>query len=254
MSYSLLEFEDYDRAPAEPHRKFAALEQTARRKMNEIMDNTQSGDLATELRNQYTTLMISAARALGIPGVGYPSGDYRNEWEEYQAFSISVQGVVAQIMLNQELVAGVNSVQLATATKAKIEGQISILRDLIENSDMPAKRRKKLIAQLDDFTAELNRPRLNYAAVAVVATAFLAGIQGVTSTLADAPSAYQTVGSILKWIGQDKDAEERERERLGAPAPMLPSPIVPVPKPMTDSAAQPPFCGFADDLDDGVPF
>jgi len=227
MAYSLLEFDDYDQAPVEPHRKFASLEQIARRRLSELIENTDSGDLVTELRNQYTTLMISIARALGIPGVTYPTGEYRNDWEEYQAFSILVQSVVAQIMLNQDLVAGKHSVQLATATKAKIEGQISILRSLIENSDIDAKRRRKLISQLDDFTAELNRPRLNYASVAIVATAFLAGIQGVNSTLADAPSAYQTVGSILKWIGQDKDAEERERERLGKPTPALPSPALP---------------------------
>lgn len=254
MSYSLLEFEDYDRAPAEPHRKFAMLEQTARRRMNEIMENTQSGDLSKELRNQYTTLMIASARALGIPGVNYPEGEYRNEWDEYQAFSIAVQGVVAQIMLNERLVAGTHSVQLATATKAKIEGQISILRGLIENSDMHAKRRKKLITQLDEFAAELNQPRLNYAAVALVATAFLAGIQGVTSTLADAPNAYQTVGAILKWIGQDKDAEERERDRLGAPSLMLLAPTS-APKPKAaPQPVRPSFDGFADDLDDDVPF
>lgn len=250
MNYSLLEFDDYDRAPSEPHRKFAVLEQTARRKMNELMDQTQSGDLASELRNQYTTLMISAARALGIPGVEYPSGEFRNEWEEYQAFSISVQGVVAQIMLNENLVSNKHSVQLATTTKAKIEGQLSILRGLVENSDMPAKRREKLIAQLDEFAAELSSPRLNYAAVAVIATAFLASVQGVTSTLADAPNAYQTVGTILKWIGQDKDAEERERDRLGAPTPMLPPPTQrPKPKPTTSS-----FGGFGGDFDDDVPF
>jgi len=158
-------------------------------------------------------------------------------------------------MLNNDLIAGAHSVQLATATKAKIEGQLSILRGLIENSDMPATRRVKLIAQLDDFAAELNRPRLNYAAVAVVATAFLAGIQGVTSTLADAPNAYQTVGTILKWVGQDKVAEDKERERLGTPTPMLPAPMTPsATKPAPMAAKSPsPLQDLGDDLDD-IPF
>ncbi|WP_231470747.1 hypothetical protein [Novosphingobium sp. CECT 9465] len=71
--------------------------------MNEIMDNVQSGDLATELRTQYTTLMIAMASALGIPGVSYPDGDFRHEWEEYQAFSLNVQRVIAGVMLNQGL-------------------------------------------------------------------------------------------------------------------------------------------------------
>jgi len=75
MNYSLLELDDYERAPAESHRKFAALEQTARRRMNEIMDSTESNDLAAEMRNQYMTLMIAMADALGIPGVSYPDGE-----------------------------------------------------------------------------------------------------------------------------------------------------------------------------------
>lgn len=254
MSHSLLEFEDYDRAPAEPHRKFAVLEQIARRRMNEIMDSSQSGDLAVELRSQYTSLMIASATALGILGVTYPDGEYRHEWEEYQAFSLQVQRVIAQIMLNHNLVGGTHSVQLATATKTKIEGQISILREMIENSDMDAKRRNKLISQLEEFAAELSRPRMSYAAVAVIATAFLAGIQGVTSTLADAPNAYQTVGSILKWIGKDKEAEEREQERLGAPPPMLVAPEEPSRKPIVDlQHTQSAYGGFEDDLDE-VPF
>lgn len=247
MSYTLLNLDDYDRAPAEPHRRFAVLEQTARQRMNEIMDATDSGQLATEVRTQYIALMVAIADALGIPGVDYSDQQHRNEWEEYQDFSLQVQRVIAKIMLNQALVAGPHSVQLATATKSKIEGQLSILRGLIEHSDMPPKRRLKLIAQLDDFAAELNRPRLNYAAVALVATTFLAGIQGVTSTLADAPNAYQMVGTILKWIGQDKEAEELEQERLGAPAPRLPAP--PAAKPPAPAPSS--FAGFDDD---DVPF
>lgn len=255
MSYSLLEFDDYDRAPAEPHRKFATLEQIARRRMNELMDSTESNELATELRNQYMTLMIAMADALGIPGVSYPDGDYRHTWEEHQAFSLDIQRIIARIMLNNELVASAHSVQLATATKAKIEGQLTILRGMIENSDMPAARRTKLIEQLDDFAAELNRPRLNYAAVAVVATAFLAGIQGITSTLADAPNAYQTIGTILKWVGQDRDAEDRERERLGTPTPMLVAPAKPSPARTAPTATRTPAPTQAwDDLDDDIPF
>ncbi|MBO9724193.1 MAG: hypothetical protein J7530_07450 [Novosphingobium sp.] len=233
------------------------LEQTARRKMNEIMEETQSGNVAEELRTQYMSLMIASAAALGIPGVSTPEGHYQHEWEEYQAFSIMVQGVVAQVMLNERLVAGTHSVQLATATKTKIEGQISILRSMIENSNMDAKRRGKLIVQLDEFSAELNRPRMNYAAVAMIATAFLAGVQGVTSTLADAPSAYKTVGTILKWIGQDKEAEEREQERLGAPAPMLPAPEKTVRKPKVAPLSAPSNYadfGWGDHESDDVPF
>ena len=72
MSYSLLEFDDYELAPEEPHRKFATLEQTARRRMNEFMEQADSSYVSTELRNQYTALMIGIASALGIPGVTQP--------------------------------------------------------------------------------------------------------------------------------------------------------------------------------------
>ncbi|WP_234032069.1 hypothetical protein [Porphyrobacter sp. SLTP] len=117
---------------------------------------------------------------------------------------------------------------------------------MIERSDMPAARRSKLIDQLDEFGAELNRSRLNYGAVAMVASALLAGLAGVTSTLADAPNATQTVGTILKWIGQDKEAEEREQERLGPSQPMLPAP--------NQKEAATPVGGSYDDLEDDIPF
>ncbi|PAX09062.1 hypothetical protein [Sphingomonas lenta] len=253
MDYSLLDIEDYDGPPNEPHRKFAALEQKARRNMNEIMENTQSGDLSTELRSQYMMLMTSAARALGVPGLELPDeSEYRNEWEAYQAFSIRIRGLVAEIMLNDTLVAKPHSVRLSTSTKSKIESQIIVLRGMIEDSDMEPKRRKRLIEQLDDFSAELNRPRLNYAVAMSAMALFLSGIQGTTSTLADAPNAYQTVGTILKWIGADKEAEERERERLTAPAPALPAPK-PKPKLQPKAPQQSPG-DFGDDFDDDVPF
>lgn len=128
--------------------------------MNEFMEQADSSYLTTELRNQYTALMIGIASALGIPGVTQPEGHFENEWEEYQAFSLKVQSAVASIMLNSDLVAGPRSVRLASSTKAKIEGQLSILRSLIEHSDMPAARRSKLIDQLDEFGAERHGPRL----------------------------------------------------------------------------------------------
>lgn len=253
MDYSLLDIEDYETGPADPPKKFAALEQKARRNMNEIMDNTQSGDLSSELRSQYIMLMTSAARALGIPGVEVPDGNYNNDWEEYQAFSIRIRGVIAEIMLNAALISRPHSVQISSSTKGKIESQIIVLRRLIEHSDLDDKRRKRLIGQLDDFTAELGRPRLNYAVAMSAMALFLSGMQGTTSTLADAPSAYQTVGSIIKWIGNDKDAEDKERERLGVATPRLEAPK-PKPKP-TPQPSRPPFGGgFGDDLDDDVPF
>lgn len=246
MSYSILEFDDYENSPSEPHRKFAVLEQIARRRMNEIIDSTESGNLASEIHLQYMTLISSIANALDISGINYPENVSVNHWDAYQQFSLDVQGVIAKIMLNQDVMVRRDSVQLASSTKAKIEGQLLTLRRIIENSDMPTARRTKLIEQLDNFAAELNRPRLDFATVAMVATAFLAGIQGITSTLADAPNAYQTVGTILKWIGQDKEAEEKERLRLGPPPKMLPAPA----KPQTSA----PSIGFADDLDDDIPF
>ena len=150
MDYSLLDIEDYDGPPTDPHRKFAALEQKARRNMNEIMDNTQSGDLSTELRNQYMMLMASAARALGVPGIEYPDVGTNVSWDDYQLFSVRIRGVIAEIMLNESLVAKPHSVQLSSSTKAKIESQLIVLRSIIEHSNMDAKRRKRLI---DNWTS-----------------------------------------------------------------------------------------------------
>lgn len=254
MEYSLLDIEDYDAGPTDPARKFATLEQKARRNLLEILDHSESNAVGAELRSQYIMLMTSAARALGIAGVEIPDGHFENEWEEYQTFSIRVRGVIAEIMLNASLVPRPHSVALSSSTKGKIESQIIVLRGLIENSNLDSKRRARLIGQLDEFASELNRPRLNYAVAMSAMALFLSGMQGSTSTLADAPSAIQTVGTILKWIGIDKDAEDNERERLGSPPPKLEAPKA-KPKPaVTPPAPNRSFGGFTEEIDDDVPF
>jgi hypothetical protein len=250
MDYSLLDIEDYDGPPLEPHRKFAALEQKARRNMNEIMENADSGDLNVELRSQYMMLMTSAARALGISGLELPDEDsFRNSWDAYQFFSVRIRGLVAEIMLNESLVAKPHSVQLTTSTKSKIQSQIIVLRGVIEHSDLEEKRRRRLIQQLDEFEAELTRPRLNYAVAMSAMALFLSGMQGTTSTLADGPNAIQTIGTMMKWIGADKEAEDKEHERLTEGPKMIAPPKL---QAKAKPQAAPP--AFQDDFDDDVPF
>lgn len=250
MDYSLLDIEDYDDGPTDPARKFATLEQKARRNLNEILENTQSNDVALELRSQYIMLMTSAARALGISGVEVPVGHFENDWEEYQAFSVRIRGIVAEIMLNSSLVAKPHSVQLSSSTKGKIESQLIVLRSMIEHSNLDERRRARLIKQLDEFAAELNKPRMNYAVAMAAMALFLSGMQGTTSTLADAPNAYQTIGSILKWIGVEKDAEDKERERLGSPTLRLESPK----KMEKEGPKHWSFNDTTNELEDDIPF
>lgn len=210
MDYELISDADYDTLPADPYRKFVAIEQICRRNMTAMINNDSSGEFDQFIRLQYMTIVSAIAEELGIEGADYHyTAD--NAYGSYQDFLRRVSGVVARIRLRSP-VNDQFSVRLANKTKGIIEYELDKLRTLIHASDLEEARKQRLLGKIEEFRTELHKQRLAYPP-AMAALAFLAaGVAGTTSLLADAPAAIATITSL---IGSDKEKEDAEVVRLG---------------------------------------
>jgi len=209
MSFNLISEADYERLPADPHKKFAALEAICRRNMFEAMTPDTSADSDTLVRTTYMTVVAAAAEELGVTGVSYVSR-YAKSSDNVQEFIRVVSGVVAKIYLRNSSGRDALSVRLANKTKGIIESEIAKLRNAVSMSDLDEAKQKKLLAKLEEFRTELHKDRLSYG----IAFSTLAMIAAGTAMLADAPPALNT---IFQLIGYDKEKEEAEIFRLEAP-------------------------------------
>lgn len=243
--YDLIPDEAYDSLPQDDHEKFVVLVRIAQTNLARLLDQTGSGDFSSEIRSQFISTISGIAEALGIEGL--PNVEDRNigSYDTYTTFQVYLSGVVAKVRLQSQLVARPHSVQLGRITRARIQQEIDQLRRSIEESDIPDKKKAALSDKLDELEAELNKQRLSFARTMAIAASIMTIVGGGTAALANAPAAKETVLSIIRMIGEDKEKEEEERLRLAPPPKALPD--------LTKQRARP-QPAFDTDLDDDVPF
>lgn len=243
--YDLIPEETYDSLPQEPNDKFAVLVRIAQTNLARLLDQSNSNDFSTEIRSQFISIIGGIADALGIeglPAIGNDLADYG----QYQVFQVFLAGVVAKVRLQSQLVARPFSVELGRVTKAKIQQEIAQLRRSIDESDLSDAKKSALYDKLDDLETELEKKRLSFARTMAIAASIMTIMGGGTAALANAPKAAETLMTIIRLVGDDKEKEEQERLRLMPPPKALPDFT------KTTVAAAP--STFADDLDDDVPF
>lgn len=219
----LISAEDYNSLPDDPQAKFVAFEEICRRNMNAFIHNESDPDLDMMIRQQYMMQVSAAAEECGVEGLAYPwrPDDMALAAED---FLLTASGIVTRFRLRNSGKPDALSVRLASKTRGRIEQQIAKLRDLIANSDLPEKRRDKLMRKLDELSVELSQPRVSFGKTLLVLAYVGAALQGSTAMLADVPQAIATITSLL---GIDKEAEEAEISRLGPPP--VPKALPPVP-------------------------
>lgn len=99
------------------------------------------------------------------------------------------------------------------------------LREEVLAMPFDAAQQKKLLLLLDEFDEAIQTKRVSVARIMTIVAIVAAGVAGVTSTLADAPSAIETIGKITSAIGMEVESEEEvkritaEKEQLRLPAP-----------------------------------
>ncbi len=243
--YDLIPEETYTALPEDPHDKFAILVRVAQTNLARLLDQTGSGDFAVEIRSQFISIIAGIAEALGIEGLPRLSGDLA-DYNKYQTFQVYLAGVVAKMRLQGQLVTKPYSVELGRVTKARIQQQIEQLRQSIDSSTLPDKKKSALIEKLDEFDLELAKARLSFARTMAIAASIMTIVGGGTAALANLPEATTSIVTIIRLIGDDKEKEEQERVRLAPPQKALPD--------LSMVATKPKFASFDDDLDDDVPF
>lgn len=261
VAYQLLTEDDYANLPDGDEECFLQLEATCRRNLNRHFDQLGRDDSAEPLWESYIAVVLSAANECGIEGV---SDDYSGDiHERFSVFRSNIDAVITRLRLRGRRQGGRHSVQLTTKTRAQIEIQVSHLRHMIEDSNLPKHRKKVLLEKLDELSQEIaNNRRISFARVLAIlapVAAVIGGSVGVAANLttiaADSPNA---VTNILALISQDKETEDNARLRLEAPPKALPAP--PSSKPTLSAPGGYGSSGGWDkhkgspDLDDDIPF
>lgn len=241
-SYDLIPEEVYANLPEEAADKFVILVRTAQANLQRMLDDTNSGDFAGELRSQFMAIIQGTASALGIKGLEneIPSMDYNS----YNRFQVMVTGIVARVRLLENSLSMPDSVELGRVTKAKIQQEVDQLRIYIAALDITDAKKQAMNDKLDDLLHELSKRRLSFARVMAVAASIMGVVGGSAGAIAAAPKIPSGVSYIIALVGQDKEIEDQERARLSPP-----------PLRIEQKASTPvQGGGFADDLDDDVPF
>lgn len=245
-SYDLIPEEAYENLPQDPHDKFATIVRIAQANLARLLDDGNSRDFSDELRAQFISSITGAAEALGIEGLPDLPEDV-TDYRAYTNFQVRLAGIVAKVRLQSKLVSRPHSVELGRINKAKIRQEVEQLRFNIKESDLPESKKQALLDKLDEFDVELEKQRLSFAKTMAIAASIMTAIGGGTAALANAPKAAETIVTIIRLIGEDKELEEAERERLSPPPKALPdhSPRSGAPKATV---------AFGDDLEDDIPF
>jgi hypothetical protein len=219
--YKLLPEEAFDDLPEDPNEQFLKLTRVAENNYSALIASGSISDSGS-LRRQFIDQITMIAGELNVSGLLRVGGGpvTLGEFISFQNSLVTVKSTIHFRRSRRKS----ESVQLGVVAKAHIEIEIERLRSLVNASDLPDDKKKRIAAKLDELIEELHKKRLGFAKVLGIA-AIIAGIVGGTASgLANGPEALERVGIILHWVGREIDAEEAEQLRLSGPLKALPPP------------------------------
>lgn len=186
---------DYENLPDDDHDAFVALEAIARARLHET-ETDQYENLSHYETMRYMNEITALAEHFGLSGITY-NEDNENHFDEYAKFTRKVEYQAAQIMVRVARRNRKNSVEITGADRMRIQHQVSRLRDEVENSAIPASRKRALLDRIADFEAELAKQRFDYLKAAMVAALVTAAANDFVGTLKDAPEVIQSITKVL---------------------------------------------------------
>lgn len=258
---SILNFvtqDELDDLPDDPSMAFMTLVNHAQRSLAEQVrgldpEERYQWEQRNEIRQSFMNVMVAAAKRYEIePFVSMQVPRVGNFQEnDHKQFKADVEHYVTQLMLDNSIRGKRDSVVILPKSKDRIRGHIHALRDCLEKANMTAAKREALAKKLDAFEAELEKRRLGVLAVTRIAMEILALPGGVWASAELAP---KLITNIMQTVAESKAAEDETRQLSPvAPPKALSPPRAPEPEPRKTGGFGS-GGGFADDLDDDVPF
>lgn len=244
--------DELDDLPEDPSVAFMTLVNHAQRRLAEQTkdldpEERYQWEQRDELRHSFMNVVVAAAKRFEIEpfvSMQVPRLDGFQD-KDHKQFKADLDHYVTQLMLDNSIRSKQDSVEVLPKSKDRIRSHIHALRQCLEKANMTSAKREALAKKLDAFEAELEKRRLSLLAVTRVALEILALPGGVWASAELAP---KLINNIMQTVAEAKAAENETRASLpSAPPKALSAPRVPEPVPA-------PAKGFADDLDDDVPF
>lgn len=211
MVYELMREEDYYSLPQDDDLRFAAIESLCRRRMAEITSQSRSEVYDEQIRREYVATILGAAKSVGLDDQIKFAHNFDEFGENFDEFIMTVVAKTTEIRTKKSTNQTENSVTLANRTKSFIEIEISKLKSAISSSDLPVYKIEQLLNKLEEVRSELHRGRLDIKKVAYLLSCV--GMFGVHSIVV--ASVYpEAMTNIMRLIGLDKEAEEKETLRI----------------------------------------
>lgn len=247
--------EDYEDLPENDWEAFSLLESISRDRLHAV-ERDRDGDFGYFDAMRYMNEVSAIADEFKVPGISFDN-EPNNYRAEFASFTLAVDYRLAQIRIQRARRLKKNSVAITGPARTRIQHHLEQLKEEITKSALPEKRKKALLDKIAEFETDLAGKRLNLALAMTLFALVITASHDFQEMLIDAP---KTVALITGIIGKEKISEEEQALLPQAPKPMKALPD------MRKKAANARTSdddwgggtnakgGFADDLDDDVPF
>lgn len=250
---SILEFvnqDELDDLDEDPRIAFMQLVNAAQRSLaakveNLDPENQYEWQKVEDLRYSFMNVVVASAKRFEIePFYSMEVPQYSNFRDaDHRQFKSDLDHYLTQLILDNSLRSKKDSVEVLPKTKDQLRTYLSGLKQCVENGNMSDAKREALLKKLDAFEAELEKRRLSMLAVARFAYLILS-VPGTVWASVDITHKLTT--SIMQTVAEAKVAEDETKQLPNVAAPKaLIAPRKPAPARNS---------GFADDLDDDIPF
>ena len=236
--------EDYDGLPSDDGEAFAKLEAISRSCL-QATERDQNDSIPVDELLRYMNEISALAHQFDIPDISYDD-EPSNYWTEFAKFTRAVDYRLAQIRVQRARRDQRASVALTGNAREKIQHYIERLKDEIHRADIAEKRKSALLEKIAELEIELSKPRVSLIIVMGVIALASSIVHDNTETMLEAPKIIQIIGALF---GSAKSEEEDAAGHLPKPAVFKEIPDL-----RKDRKPFPTKAGFADDLDDDIPF
>lgn len=251
--FSFVTQDELDDLDEDPRMAFLGLFNHAQRSLSKQLDRLDPNDerewkTRQDIEQSFMNVIVAAGKRFEIePFVStqVPQyADYRTS--DYQQFRYDLDHYVTQLVIDNSLRSKKTSVALLPETRDRIKTYVHGLRECIEKSNLPQKKRTALLNKLDQFEKELEKRRLSIMEVTLLSFALLSAPGGIWGS---AEIMQKLLVNINQVVAEAK-ADEDKTQQIEHQSPKALSPPRTPAKPSKPPSWEP----RGGDLDDEIPF